>query len=66
MAYTLQQLQELQNAKAEGVLRVKFVDGQEMVFRSLDEMNRIQAEMEKELYPETSRIRRTIFTYQGY
>lgn len=66
MAYTLQQLQELQNAKAEGVLRVKFVDGQEMVFRSLDEMNRIQAEMEKELYPETSRIRRTIFTYKGY
>ena len=63
MAYTLQQLQDLQNAKAEGVLRVKFVDGQEMQFRSLDEMNRIEAEMKAELYPSNQPARRTYFSF---
>ena len=63
MAYTLQQLQDLQNAKAEGVLRVKFVDGQEMLFRSLDEMNRIEAEMKAELYPASQPARRTYFAF---
>lgn len=63
MAYTLQQLQDLQSAKAEGVLRVKFVDGQEMLFRSLDEMNRIEAEMKAELYPSSQPPRRTYFAF---
>lgn len=63
MAYTLEQLQQLQSAKAEGVLRVRFVDGQEMLFRSLDEMNRIEAEMKAELNPSSGQIKRTLFSF---
>lgn len=63
MPYTTEQLQQLQDAKAEGVLRVRFVDGQEMVFRSLDEMNRIEAEMKAELNPSAGAIKRTYFSF---
>lgn len=38
MAYTSQQLADLRSAMAEGVLKVKFSDGRELTYRSLDEM----------------------------
>lgn len=60
MAYTLTQLQELRNAIAEGVLSVRFSDGRQLTYRSLDEMRRIEAVMAAELESGAStRLRRT-------
>jgi roadblock/LC7 domain-containing protein len=60
MAYTLTQLQELRNAIAEGVLSVRFSDGRQLTYRSLDEMRRIEAVMAAELESgSTPRLRRT-------
>jgi len=62
MAYTLTQLQELRNAIAEGVLSVRFSDGRQLTYRSLDEMRRIEAGMAAELEgSSTPRLRRTYF-----
>jgi len=63
MAYTLQQLQELRAAIAEGVLMIRTVDGQEVRYRSLTEMRQIEAAMVAELEPSTSRIKRTVFKF---
>lgn len=49
--YTLQQLQDLRSAIAEGVTKVRFSDGRELNYRSLDEMRRIEREMAAELEP---------------
>ncbi len=64
MAYTLQQLQELRAAIAEGVLMIRTVDGQEVRYRSLAEMRRIEAAMVAELEPSASKIKRTVFTFE--
>jgi len=65
MAYTLTQLADLRAAIAEGVLQVRFSDGRELRYRSLDEMKRIEATMAAELEPTTNvKIRRTYFSMQ--
>jgi roadblock/LC7 domain-containing protein len=65
MAYTTQQLADLRSAIAEGVLRVRFTDGRELTYRSLDEMRRIEATMAAELEPTTTvMVKRTYYTFQ--
>jgi hypothetical protein len=49
MAYTAAQLQSLRDAIAEGVLQVRFSDGRQMTYRSLDEMRRIERSMSLEV-----------------
>jgi hypothetical protein len=49
MAYTAQDLANLRQAIGEGVQRVKFSDGRELTYRSLDEMRRIEAGMAAEV-----------------
>ena len=62
MAYTPDQLADLRDAIAEGVLRVRFSDGRELTYRSLDEMRRIEQVMAAELEPTTTvRVRRTYY-----
>lgn len=53
MAYTIQQLETLKSAIAQGTLKVKYGD-KEVEYRSLNEMLQIKALMEKELYPATN------------
>lgn len=65
MAYTTQQLADLRSAIAEGVLRVRFTDGRELTYRSLDEMKRIEATMAAELEATTTvMVKRTYYTFQ--
>jgi hypothetical protein len=49
MAYTSADLENLRQAIAEGVQRVRFSDGRELTYRSLDEMHRIEAKIVAEL-----------------
>lgn len=49
MIYTQQQLADLRSAIAEGVTKVRFSDGRELTYRSLDEMRRIEAAMAADL-----------------
>jgi hypothetical protein len=63
MAYTAQDLANLRQAIGEGVLRVKFSDGREMTYRSLDELRRIEARMAAEVEEgETVTLKRHYFT----
>jgi roadblock/LC7 domain-containing protein len=65
MAYTSTQLADLRAAIAEGVLSVRFSDGRQLTYRSLDEMRRIEAAMAAEVEATSStRVRRTYFTFQ--
>jgi hypothetical protein len=64
MAYTLTQLSELRAAIAEGVLSVRFTDGRQLTYRSLDEMRRIEATIAAELETSRPRLRRTYFRFQ--
>lgn len=48
MSYTQPQLDELEKAIAQGVLRVRYTD-KEVIYRSLEEMQRIRLMMRKEL-----------------
>lgn len=64
MAYTTQQLADLRAALAEGVLRVKFSDGRELQYRSLDEMRRIERVMAAELEANTSGLRRVYLSFR--
>lgn len=65
MAYTTQQLADLRSAIAEGVLRVRFTDGRELTYRSLDEMKRIETAMAAELEATTTvMVKRTYYTFQ--
>lgn len=65
MAYTSSQLADLRAAIAEGVLSVRFSDGRQLTYRTLDEMRRIEATMAAELEPTTNvRIRRTYYGMQ--
>jgi hypothetical protein len=62
MAYTMTQLEELRAAIAEGVLHVRFSDGRQLTYRSLDEMRRIEKTMAQQLEASTSMtIRRVYF-----
>jgi hypothetical protein len=61
MAYTLTQLEELRAAIAEGVLQVRFSDGRQLTYRSLDEMRRIEKSMAQELGIGTSGIVRRVY-----
>jgi hypothetical protein len=62
MAYTSTQLADLRAAIAEGVLSVRFSDGRQLTYRSLDEMRRIEQTMAGELEPTTTvRLRRTYY-----
>jgi hypothetical protein len=62
MAYTSTQLADLRAAIAEGVLSVRFSDGRQLTYRSLDEMRRIEQGMAVELEPTTTvRLRRTYY-----
>jgi hypothetical protein len=62
MAYTSTQLADLRSAIAEGVLSVRFSDGRQLTYRSLDEMRRIEQNMAAELEPTTTvRLRRTYY-----
>jgi len=65
MAYTLTQLADLRAAIAEGVLSVRFSDGRQLTYRSLDEMKRIEAAMASQLDPAAAggRVRRVLFTF---
>jgi hypothetical protein len=49
--YTSTQLSDLRAAIAEGITKVRFSDGRELNYRSLDEMRRIEREMAAELEP---------------
>ena len=65
MAYTSTQLADLRAAIAEGVLSVRFSDGRQLTYRSLDEMRRIEATMAVQLESSTNvRIKRTYFGMQ--
>ena len=62
MSYTSTQLADLRAAIAEGVLSVRFSDGRQLTYRSLDEMRRIEGTMAAELEPTTTvRLRRTYY-----
>jgi hypothetical protein len=62
MAYTSTQLADLRAAIAEGVLSVRFSDGRQLTYRSLDEMRRIECAMAAELESTTTvRLRRTYY-----
>ena len=62
MAYTSTQLADLRAAIAEGVLSVRFSDGRQLTYRSLDEMRRSEGTMAAELEPTTTvRLRRTYY-----
>lgn len=64
MAYTNQQLADLRDAIAEGVLTVKFAD-RVLTYRSLDEMRRIERTMAAELEStSTVPIRRKYFSFR--
>lgn len=65
MAYTTTQLADLRAAIAEGVLSVRFSDGRQLTYRSLDEMRRIEAKMAAELEAGTTvQMRRTYFGFR--
>ena len=61
MAYTITQLEELRAAIAEGVLQVRFSDGRQLTYRSLDEMRRIEKSMAQELGTGTNGIIRRVY-----
>jgi hypothetical protein len=58
MAYTLEQLEILKGAIAEGALEVKYGD-KWVKYRTLDDMLRIKSEIEKELGLQTIKGGRT-------
>ena len=49
MKYTAQQLADLRAAIAEGVLTVRFQDGRQLTYRSLDEMLQLERKMANEV-----------------
>jgi hypothetical protein len=63
MAYTQQQLADLRAAMAEGVLRIRDIDGQEVQYRSYEDMKRIEAAMVAELETSQPRIKRTVYSF---
>ena len=65
MAYTSTQLADLRAAIAEGVLSVRFSDGRQLTYRSLDEMRRIETAMAAEVETAAGTISRIRRTYYG-
>lgn len=64
MAYTLQQLQDLRAAIAEGVTKVRFSDGRELQYRSLSEMLQVERLMAAELEAGAGRSRRVYLSFR--
>lgn len=62
MAYSKEQYQTLQDAIASGTLSVKYSD-KEVTYRSMDDMLRILALMEAELFPSKKSTRRKYAVY---
>lgn len=58
--FTLEKLQALEDAIADGALRVKYSD-KEVQYRSLDEMMKIRATMRKELCLDNSSGKKGLF-----
>lgn len=66
MAYTQQQLEELESALASGVLTVRHSDGRSVTYSSLDAMRKQRAEMLREINRASgNRRRRTFRLYQS-
>lgn len=65
MAYTSEDLEKLQAAISKGARRVK-LNGEEVEFRSLDEMFRVEKKILQSLNPEKSRRSFTIETRSGW
>lgn len=59
--YTLEQYNALMAALAQGVKKVKYFD-KEVEYRSLEEMLRLQIEMERCLFPEQNKNNGRTFT----
>ena len=65
MPYTQQQVDELSEAIASGVLSVRHADGRSTTFQSLDAMRKARREMLAEIERESgNRRRRNIRAYQ--
>jgi uncharacterized protein involved in exopolysaccharide biosynthesis len=56
VAYTQADIDELKRVKASGALRAKFAD-REVEYRSLEELNQVLAEMEREVNGSASSYR---------
>jgi hypothetical protein len=63
MAYTTDDLEQIRSAKLTGAKRVKFADGRETEFRSLDELDRIEREIVDALNPSTPRSFSTVVSH---
>ena len=59
MAYTQSDIDKLREAMATGARRVKF-QGHETEFRDLDEMKSQLADMQSEVNPNSTPVRRTV------
>lgn len=66
MAYTLQQVEELEQAIASGVLTVRHSDGRSVTYQSLDAMKKARRDMLEEINAAAGRRRRrTMRLYQS-
>ena len=66
MAYTQQQLEELEEAIASGTLTVRHSDGRSVTYQSLDAMRKLRQEMLEEINAsQGKRRRRTMRIYQS-
>lgn len=61
--YSVQQYETLCSAIAQGVLEVEYAD-KKVTYRSLNEMLRIKALMETQLFPNKKRTARKFFTFK--
>ena len=64
MAYTATQLSDLRAAIAEGVLSVRFSDGRQLNYRSLDEMRQLERIMAAEVEVTTRRPERILASFK--
>lgn len=62
MSWTQDDLDALRGAIAKGVTKLRNAQGEEVTYRSMDEMMRLRAEMERQLAPKAS-VRQHYPTY---
>lgn len=62
MAYTSTQLADLRAAIAEGVLTVRFSDGRQLTYRSLDEMLQLERKISSEVEATATMVAKRIYT----
>lgn len=62
MAYTSTQLADLRAAIAEGVLTVRFSDGRQLTYRSLDEMLQLERKISGEVEATATMVAKRIYT----